>query len=350
MSFLNWFKVVGGRVKAKVPAGHFAIGHEWLPFGSTLVDLETRGIAGEGESLDKSNMDLDVYGNIFGMEYVSIAAFCFGINRPIETLWHKLPFKPSEGHLGTIRQGQRHLMNALGRPTTASGDISDICITSEGDVVFHAVWRLKHCLWGVSWYGNTRHENGRALSGMLYLQWDDEKSAAKPYLPEFRLELGKLDRMPVPTVIARLLDNELARPFIRKWYHVGAVTDPAKDPSLIEAQRALYTPRLLFTPRNWLVELQINANGELVVWRSICGLLGISTPCDTWVTKQDEFLVIDEYLTRPAKGPGRHSVRIGEINVSVDFVEGGNPAMNDFIAAIKSMDKTEYRFHESSDC
>jgi hypothetical protein len=185
---------------------------------------------------------------------------------------------------------------------------------------------------------------------MLYLQWDDEKSAAKPYLPEFQLQVRKLEEMPLPTVIARLRDSNLDRPCVRKWYHVGAVADPASDPSLIEAQRALYSPRLLFTPRNWLAELPIDVDGELVVWKSSGGFLGASTPYDTWVAEVGELLVVDEFLTHPAKGPGSHSVQLGELVVTVAYAEEGNPAIRKFIEAIKAVVQVEHRLYETSNC
>jgi hypothetical protein len=350
MWLLDWLTCGGKKAIAKVAKGHFAIGHELFPFGSTYIDLEARGIAINCGSSPRRNEVIDVSGNVCGLQYTFVEVFCFAPNRPIEQLWYTLPLDSVAGHLGTIRQGQRRLIQALGRPTTASGHISDICITSEGDVVFDAVWRLKHCLWGVSWFGDVRHQHGNALSGMLYLHWDDEKAAAKPYLPEFRLHVSGLQHIPVPTAISRLRDSDLDRPSIRKWYHVGAASDPASDPSLIEAQRALYSPRLLFTPRKWLRELPIYVGGELVAWKSSDGLLGVSTPHDTWMAELGELPVVDEFLTHPAKGPGSHSVRLGEIEVTVAYTEGGNPEIQEFIAAIKAAVQIEHRHHESSDC
>ena len=350
MFFLKWLKFGGDKVAASLPLEQFSVGHDWLPFGSTLFDLEARGIAIERHFLQKRNAVIEVPGDVLGLSYGYVEAHCFAANRPIEQVWYQLPLDPAAGHLGTIRQGYEQLLQVLGRPTTASGDVSELQTTSEGDVVFHAVWRRKHCLWGASWFGDTRHQRGLALSGMLYQHWDDEKAAAKPYLPEFHMQLSKLDQMPDPIAIARLRDSDLDRPSIRKWCHVGAVSDPASDRSLIEAQRALYSPRLLLTPRAWLRTLPIDDSGELVMWKSKGSSLGFSTPCDTWLVESGGLLVIDEFLTHPAKGPGSHAVRLGELEATVSYIEGGNPAIRDFIAAIKSVVQTEHRFHEASNC
>lgn len=350
MIFLKWLKFGGDRVGASLPLKEFAMGKDWLPFGSTLLDVEARGIAIERHLLPKRNAVIDVSGDIFGLPYGYVEAHCFAAGRPIEQVWYQLPLDPTAGHLETIRQGHKNLVQVLGRPTTASGDVSEIQITSTGDVVFHATWRRKHYLLGTSWFGDTRHEHGLALSGMLYQHWDDEKAAAKPYLSGFHSQLSKLEQIPFPIAKARLLDSNLDRPSIKKWYRTGAVFDPASDRSLIEAQRALYSPRLLLTPRAWSGKLPIATSGELVMWQSKDGLLGFSTPCDTWIAEPDELLVIDEFLTHPAKGPGSHAVRLGEIEASVSYIEGGNPAIRDFIASIKSVVQAEHRFHESSDC
>ena len=346
----GWLKKFRDPVTDRPGKKIFRFGKKSISFGVKLDALNQENIAlAEAES-DGRYATLYEDGAILGQRFASIEVMCFGINRPIEQLWYKFPLQKKIGHLKTIVRIHESLVRVLGRPATASGRLNDICMTSPNDVMFHANWRYRHCLWGVSWFGGVRTEHGQQISGLLYHQWDDEKAAAEPFVPEFRQQQNWLDNIAIPVVVARLPDGALCGPHVRKWIHLGAPTAPELDHMLIEAQRALYTPTLMFTPQHWLVSLSIRREGEFVVWISDKGLIGVSTLHDTWISLRGVAPKVSEYLTHPAKGAGSHTLRVGEIEVEAAYMPDGNPAIKNMLIAIRAAASINYQFHESSNC
>jgi hypothetical protein len=353
MSLLNWLRI---RTMPVSPLRDvtdlrcLAIGGESFPLGATVDDLRAKGLHVESQAGYEQHARLSIAGQRFGLNYPLIDINCFAENRPIQQVWYYLPLRRSKGHLETIRATQRHLNRHLGRPTSATGNLDELTLAHSGAVISHATWRRKSGLWGVSWYGDVRREGGHDVSGMLYQYWDDEIAAAQPYLPALRIDQRRLEEMNAPTVLARVQDASLATPKVWRWFHEGAVNSPEKNRALLEAQRALYSPSLLFTPLHWNAALNFNRDGEFVAWQSSNGLLGVSTAHDTWVAEDGVNLVLHEYLIRPAKGPGCHMFRLGPIAVTHSYVEHGSQSINAAVASIKADARIEHRFIEDSDC
>lgn len=334
----------------EVNLDEFQVGEKKLPWGATVRDLKDLGFLSEEYSEHDLNIEAKVEGVIFGLPYCSIEFHCFASGKPIEQVWYRFPSKPSQDHLSVIRAGHNCLRQVLGKPSGQSLHVDDICITSPNDVVLHAKWQRKHGYWGVSWFGDVRTDGGVSSSGFVYFHWEDEIEAAAPYLPAYRASQVNLETMKPPLRIAAIKSEHLSEPRHFRAYEQGRSRASDGKDLLMESQRAMYAPRLLFTPAKWIKSLNIDPKGEFVFWKTEDGICGVSTAFDTWCAGGGEGVVLEETLMHPAKGPGAHYLKVGELEVTCPYDEKGNELIRNAIEAIKTSAKVEHTFRQDSNC
>ncbi len=339
-----------------MPTLGFDVAGEWFAWGTTFDDVAQRGIRLQQDPRSATRRVVQAVGRCFGGDYALVELASYAQDRPIWSVSYQVPRSTWMDHIETITDAHGRLVTTLGPPTRGQGEARQLKRAHFGEVILYAVWQEAQAHWGVSWYGDVRHEHGHAISGSIYIGWDDVLAAAKPYLPSYRSQQQALGQLTVASVVAKLAQPKRAQPSPPQV--IQAPSKPIEDRALTEARRALSRSALCFTTPALVQALGLHdgtsSQTELVVWRSVAGHLAASTAPTTLVTAPGTPLPLQWTHLKPAKGGGGNSVTVGQganaLGLSLDFQPLGDCIeILRFVEALKPLPDVSYQFIEDSD-
>ncbi len=319
------------------PPTGFEIAGEWFAWGATLDDVSRRGINFAKVSGSPNFRTVHCVGRVLGLDHALIELQQYADERPICTVVYRLPRSPGLSHIESIQGGHAKLVLALNQPTTGEGDASHLQRGHLGEVILYARWQAPSASWGVSWFGDVRHEQGHAISGAVYLSWDDPIEAAKPYLAPYLECLRALDGVRVADVVARLRSTD-RRPA------------QLEDRSFTQARRVLSCSGVLLTSPSLTKALNFDPAGELVVWRAEDGRVGVSNQRDTLMIEPLGAVPLQWLNLRPAKGSGSHNVSVASLAMRFDHLPVAQcTSIQHFVDALRALPQTKYQYIEDDD-
>jgi hypothetical protein len=212
---------------------------------------------------------------------------------------------------------------------------------ASGQVKFTARWRSGGASLGISLYGAPRDVMGGRAVGSLWLNWEDERQAAKPYLPEFadrEIRLRQLiQRSDVVTVIALESQPEPAGKFPGE--------QGPFDLELARSRMAVRKALSLQTPRE--IQSRLSPN-EVMLWKSAATSdWGLSTYYDTVSFTGSQETIVKLVRLTPAKGSGSTSFNVGDL-----YLQGScdSPQITSLADALRQMPNTTVNYEEYPDC
>ena len=216
----------------------------------------------------------------------------------------------------------------------------------EGQVVFSARWQLPQVGVALSVFGGVRQQAGGLVAAGLYLDWQDELTAAQPFLVAAQAQAAALEAVAgqaAAPLVLRLQQRQTP-------YHLPRYDAPTPDPGraatlLRQAQRALYREGLCETPTRWQAQL---SDHEVALW-AVPGRAAwaVSTQCDTVLLAADAPPTVELVTLRPAKGGGNVQLRVGDLQLGDAY---GSAALPDLAAAIERYASQPVQRVEDYDC
>lgn len=312
---LKWFKynLLGMKQVFQID------GHK-LRFGSTLNDLKKKRIDLE-ISDDLRSASILSKGFQFGLEYAYIEMECFAPNRPINKVSYWIATQESSRHSATVRAGHKMMQKELGKAVGNSNSLIERVtrLFAYGLVLEDGWtrWNKRDYSWEMSWFEKSRVDKEKEISGVLTQSWHDEIDAASQYVNSYKNRQKNYENVTNLIVLARISNDCFRRNFPLFLTREKRGWKFKVDRKLWEAQRALYNPNWYYTSNELVSKLKLKMTGELIVWRSQDGRFGVSTPCNTWIARHDEILLVKRKLSYP------NNVKYFD-NEEEIFLEGGD--------------------------
>lgn len=253
--------------------------------------------------------------NIFGLATTEMEVRAPFVDRPVLQVQYELsPIKPSffqRLHSPFVKQ----LETVLGKPVEKKSINRHPGLKKEyisGAVVYTAKWVFGDITISLSVYGGTRNnESGPAAAG-IFIDWIDEKEAAKP----FREEMKKIEDILTKNIedgvsLKKYSLKEKQRQFRVVHFELKDPYIAEKDSELRASQMALYKKELIQTPKQIHNSLQSN---EIALYMDPnTSKIYISNKWDTiYLDSKDENSII--YCdVLPARGPGGVELKLKEL-------------------------------------
>jgi hypothetical protein len=202
------------------------------------------------------------------------------------------------------------LTQLLGPPSTAGSSAGP---STSSNVVHWATWQRPTVLVSLSVFGGLRKDDGAVSAAGLYLDWQDEWTAAQPSqaaaLAQSAALAARVGAASLPLLFAtKQTQSPYFRPDLSR-------TDPyaaAHQPLLRQAQRALYCEDLLDTPA--VISAQLTDHG-VALWPVPGGpQWAVSTRWDT-VLLTPAGPPTDLLSLRPARSTGGIILRVGDLQL-----------------------------------
>lgn len=333
-------------------------GEKWA-FGSTLDDLKKRRIDLHIHDDLRSALIIS-QGFQFGLQFAYIKVECFAPNRPLNKISYWILTQEPSGHSATVIAGHDRMQKVLGKSVVNSnsliGRFTGFFVSGLVLKPGWTRWSKRNSSWEMNWFEKARIDKGNGISGVLTQTWHDEFIAAIPYAQAYRVRQRNYDGVTDISVLARITSAGLRRSFplflTLDKRGLGKV-----NRKLWEAQRALYNPDWYYTTDELIGKLNLNMNGELVVWQSYDGRFGVSTPDNTWISRPNEVLLVSRWLSPPenikSSDPehevfieGRDSVSLGSASASFDYEVGGNKEVVKFLSELSLFKNIKIIEHE----
>ena len=194
----------------------------------------------------------------------------------------------------------------------------------EGGVQYAARWPAGPVQVGLSVFGAVRQPASGPAAASLYLHWQDELTAAQPFLAAAEAEAAALEAVAgqaATPLVFRLQHRQTP-------YHQPRYDAPTPDPGreatqLRQAHRALYREGLYETPTRFQAQL---SNYEVALW-AVPGRAAwaVSTQLDTVLLTPDTPLKL--VILHPAKGGGNHQLSVGDLSLGDDYGAAALPAL-----------------------
>ena len=253
--------------------------------------------------------------NIFGLAATEMEVRAPFPDRPVLQVQYELsPIKPTlfqKLHSPFINQ----LKKALGKPIQTNSDYHPYGWKKEyisGAVVFSAKWIFDDIRISLSVYGGTRNNDSGDAAAGIFIDWIDEKTAAKPFRKE-RKKFEDLINKSIKSSIAfkkyslrekqrqfRVVHFELSDPYIAE-----------KDTELRAAQLALYKRELFQTPR--IIERALQPNEIALYTISNMTKLFVSNKWDTIYLDSSNKNSITCCDVLPGRGSGGRELKLKEL-------------------------------------
>jgi hypothetical protein len=211
---------------------------------------------------------------------------------------------------------------------------------ASGQVKFTARWKNGGASLGISLYGAPRTvSNGQAV-GSLWLNWEDEREAARPYLPEFSRREARLSELIAGANVVAVIALESIPQAAGKF-----PGEQAFDLELARSRMALRKALSLPTPAE--IQSRISTN-EIMLWRSAAApYWGLSTFHDTVAFSSEQQVTIKWSKLTPAKGSGSTSFNVGDLYLRGPF---SSPRITSLVDALREMPNTAVEYEEYPDC
>lgn len=181
-------------------------------------------------------------------------------------------------------------------------------------VVYTATWMFEDIRVSLSVYGGTREKDSGAAAAGLFIDWINEKEAAKP----FRENAKKFEDFLTLKITEsthlqkfKLLRNQ--RPFRIVHFELNDPYVAEKDPEFRASQLALYNRELYQTPEPIASRLEISEIALYTFPES--NQTFVSNKWDTVCLEPKDENQIIYYEVLPARGPGGKELKIKELLV-----------------------------------
>ena len=229
-------------------------------------------------------------------------------HRPVLQANYKLA-APS-GYSGQPTEAERWqgpLMAQLGPPTRAEV-VEQPGAGGSNMVVYAAHWQAPGVRLSLSVYGGVRPEASGLTAASLFLDWEDELTAARPYAEAAAREAATLAAVVGPAVEPRVFTLAQAQ---APYTHFNFQQPQPPSEERRRAQRALYREHLLETPPYFQQQL---AAAEVALW-PVPGQAAwaVSTRWDTLVLPPVASPSVELLVAQPGRGPGYVQLTIGTL-------------------------------------
>jgi hypothetical protein len=250
--------------------------------------------------------------SVFGLAATEANLRAPALHKPIMQVSYKLA-APTHfwGRPQEAAQWQQPLTDLLGVPAQTQA-YTEPWRTGWSNVVYTARWQVGLVQVGLSVFGGVRQQASGPAAAGLYLDWQDELTAAQPFLAAAESEaaaLGAVAGQATAPLVYKLQQRQTP-------YHLPRYDAPTPGPGreatqLRQAQRALYREGLYETPTRFQTQL---SDHEVALW-AVPGrsAWAVSTQFDTVLLTPDTPLEL--VILHPAKGGGNHQLRLGDLSL-----------------------------------
>ena len=249
--------------------------------------------------------------------------------RPVLQASYDLAAPP--GYTGQPAEAQRWqapLTARLGPPTQA--EVVERPGTEGASVVVYAArWQWPQVRLSLSVYGATRHEASGPVAAGLFLDWEDELTAAQPYAVAAVRAATQLAAVAGPATAATMFQLAQAQ---APYTHFDFNQPQPPPDERRRAQRALYREHLLETPPYFQQRL---AATQVALWPVPSqAAWAVSTRWDTFVLPVAAPTVVELLTARPGRGPGYVQLDIGTLRLTDALAAPALPALADALARL----------------
>ncbi|MGI4867890.1 MAG: hypothetical protein ACRYFZ_28495 [Janthinobacterium lividum] len=300
-----------------------------LPWGLTLAETAERL---------QTRTQLPPYGgwpnlrvacrSVFGLAAIEANLRAPALHKPVLQVSYELAAPPQfGGQPQEAAQWQQPLTDLLGAPTQAQAYTMPWS-RGAGQVVYAARWQVGLVQVGLSVFGGVRQQAGGLAAAGLYLHWEDELSAARPFLAAAQtqaLVLAAAAEQAAAPQVFRLQQQQTAFKMPANGASTAAPSQEATR--LRQAQRALYHEGLCETPAR--LQAQLSAY-EVALW-AVPGQAAwaVSTQVDTVLLAADTLAAVELITLHPAKGSGNVQLRVGDLRLGDAYGSAALPALAD---------------------
>ena len=262
--------------------------------------------------------------SVFGLAATEANLRAPALHKPVMQVSYELAAPPQfRGQPREAAQWQQPLTDLLGAPAEAQAHTKP-GRTGWSHVVYTARWQVGLVQVGLSVFGGVRQQAGGPVAAGLYLDWQDELTAAQPFLAAAEAAAAALDAVAgqaAAPLVFRLQQRQTP-------YHMPRYDAPTPDPGraatrLRQAHRALYREGLYETPTRFQTQL---SDYEVALW-AVPGRAAwaVSTQLDTVLLTPDTLLEL--VILHPAKGGGNHQLRVGDLSLGDTYGAAALPAL-----------------------
>lgn len=301
-----------------------------LPWGTTLAEADAQLASyprwspyGDGPNLRLA------CSHALGLATTSCTLRAPARARPVLHARYDLAAPPHyAGQPAEANQWQAPLTARLGPPTQAEV-IERPGAAGLSTVVYAARWLGPQGRLSLSVYGATRHEASGPVAAGLFLDWEDELTAAQPYAVAAAREAAQLAAVTGLIVEATLF--QLTREQV-PYTHFAYGQPQLPTDERRRAQRALYREYLLETPPYWQQRL---AAAQVALW-PVPGRAAwaVSTRWDTLVLPAGAAPAVELLTAQPGRGPGYVQLDIGTLRLTDALGALALPALADALARL----------------
>ena len=354
MNLFGWvFRGAGVDSSAKSDflgvASGFKFGKTHFPWGTHLNELLQDSVSSR-QPLNPRWISCGA-GSYFGLDMAEVEAREGFNNGPVVQVSYGIALPKHASHIEFIENSHRNLAKTWGKPSYGDRYLIDLQLALEGFVIGNAEWRRGAVRVGLSWFGSPRITTQGMTSGILYIDWDDEIAIARPYVESWLKHREELERLPKIgfEILGRLKVFEQSA---RTWrsYHFDA-PNPATDVKLQIAQRAMYAPKMVFTPRSLLKALVWKAD-DFALWRSQNDRCwGLSNRFDTVCFQEGEAVKVVWDRIMPAKGSGGHFISCAGLLAQLPYGEVATfEKIQNFCDLLAGIKGVVCKINDGSDC
>ena len=301
-----------------------------LPWGTTLVEAADRlpdraqwPPYGAGATL------LLACNQVLGLATTGCTLHAPSRHRPVLRVSYELAAPPGyAGQPAETEQWQQPLTTQLGPPTKAEV-VARPGAVSTGIVVYAARWQAPGIQLSLAGYKAVRREARGPVAAGLWLTWEDELTAARPYALAADQEAAALAAVAGPAIAPRVFQLTRAQaPYARFDFRQ---LQPSSD-ELRQAQRALYREHLLETPPYLQQRL---AAAEVALW-AVPGRAAwaVSTRWDTIVLPTAAPPRVELLTAQPGRGPGYVQLDVGTLRLTDELTA---PTLSALAAALAQL-------------
>ena len=254
---------------------------------------------------------------VFGLQTTAVEVRAPFEDRPVMQVTYEIaPIKKAlfqKLHSPYLEQ----LTKVLGKPGKSEEIHNQFNLKKEflwSSVVFSATWLIEDIRISLSVYGGIRKNDSGLSAAGIFIDWIDEKEAAKPY----RQRASRIEKH-----MAELISNDITIEKFKLEYKqkcFKVIHYELKDPYIAEhdtelraAQISLYKPELLQTPS--IIQNKLNEY-EVCLYK-IPGMneFFVSNKWDTTLISPNKTGKLVFYEILPARGPGGKRLDLNDLSI-----------------------------------
>jgi len=254
---------------------------------------------------------------VFGLQTTEVQVRAPFEDRPVmQVIYEIVPIKKGffhELHSPYLEQ----LIKVLGKPVKSQKIYNQFHLKREflwSTVIFSATWLIEDIRISLSVYGGVRSNDSGPSAAGIFIDWINEKEAAKPYrqlVSEIERDIS--ERLRNEVTIEKFKFEDKQKRFIVIHYELKDPYIAERDAELRAAQISLYKPGLLQTSE--IIQNKLNEY-EVCIYR-IPGMneVFVSNKWDTTFICSDKTEKLIFYEILPARGPGGKRLDLNGLSI-----------------------------------